>query len=302
MRSLNVKNILVGVCVGALIIVLGGVYATAQGTGLQVLRVLQNENNPDVIAIAVFGIFQENDVLNIYTNDVFIKAKIIVADDVHAEGAEVQVGDISSSVLTGGENNITAQVERQGLVVQRSPALLLRVQDTPVPPSITITPDAEDENFAIDLSGSFADGDTLIVFLNGNEIRTKVLTADEAAQGTVTLPSVSLEELAIGENTFEALVSRGSVSSERAAHANPIVREVPEPEPEPEPEPLVIISPECVDYTVVQKVYEKMSDPRTHFGRSVSIAGNTLVVGTDKNRSVVYQYDGTGVDTFPNNC
>ena len=120
MRSLNVKNILVGICVGVLIIVLGGVYATAQGAGLHVLRVLQNENNPDVIAIAVFGVFQENDVLNIYTNDVFIKAKIIGADDAHAGGAEVQVGDISSSVLTGGENNITAQVERQGLVVQRS--------------------------------------------------------------------------------------------------------------------------------------------------------------------------------------
>ena len=116
-----------GVCVLLLSIVRVG----AQADELRVLRVLQNEENANIVAVVVSGIFREDDLVNIYSNDSFIKGRVVGVDDASGTVTELRVGNISADVFVGGENNIVARLERRGIVEQQSQPFLLRVRNTP---------------------------------------------------------------------------------------------------------------------------------------------------------------------------
>ena len=134
------------------------------------------------------------------------------------------------------------------------------------------------------VSGGFEAGDTVVVFLNGDEIRTKELSESEAEQGIIILAPLAIEELRTGENNFAAVIRRGTAVSHRATFDGTIVigeeseedaAEEPAPEPEvereePEPEePAPEIGPECVTYTLTDTLYEESDENHLHLGRRV---------------------------------
>ena len=285
---------------GMCILLLSVVRVAAQSDALRVVRVLQNEENTSVVAVVVSGVFRADDLINIYTNDSFIKAKVVAAEEVSGEVSELQVGNISADVFVGGENRIIARLERRGLVEQQSPAFLLRVRNTPSRPSVSVRADSVAGVYTPSVSGDFETGDRIVVFLNGNEVRVKELTEEEASRDSVEIPPLALEELAVGENTFAAAVRRGSAVSERGVIGSPVVieeepsepeteeEEEPAEEPEPEPEPEPEIGPACVDYTMTHKIFEESDVNHLHFGRNTAVGGNTLAVTTDRNQTLLY--------------
>ena len=282
---------------GMCIILLSIVHVAAQADTLRVLRVLQNENNTDVVAVVVSGIFQENDLVNVYTNDSFIKAKIITAGEAGTDVAELQVQNISADVFVNGDNTITARLERRGVVEEQSPPFLLRVRNTPSQPSVTVTVDSVAGLYTPVVRGDFEVGDIIVVFLNGDEVRTKELVDAPEGDSVGMLP-LAREELARGENTFAAVVRRGSAVSHRGVISSPVVveeepaepepEEEEEPEEEPEPAPEPEIGPACVDYTMTHKLFEESNVNHLHFGRNVAVSGNTLAVTTDRNQTLLY--------------
>ncbi len=286
-------------------LVLFAVKVSAQETSFSIIGFSRNEHNTSVVAVRVFGAFQENDVINIFSNDSFITAKVIGADDV-TEGGEVIVDNISTDVFVTGVNNVVAKLARNGATLQETEPFELTIVGVPAQPSIIVEPESADadapaDSYSIAVSGNFLTGDSVSVFLNDSEIRMRVVTPEEVTGNSVSFPSISADELAVGENHFAAVIRRGSHESQRGTLAEPIIIAVPKSVEKPPVKATVTAQEdeaaemlyECVTYTMTQKLVPENPERKTQLGENVSINRDTLVSGTGIHKAYLYTDNGS---------
>ena len=307
-----------------------GVEGEAVAPPFRIVNILQNEDNPNIAAVRVFGVFEEEDILKVYTNDAFIGSKVVAAENVNPEGAGVLVPDISLSSLESGRNLIVARLVRDGVELRDSTPLLLYIKSPPSRPSVTATQDEGGGAFSIEVAGSFTEDDRVVVYVNDVEFRDRVVADAEVADGVVVFSDIEEDEFNNGENTVEALILRvassdgtETVESERGATAEPVLVGVTEEAPETpagegegegadgaeqttgdaEVAPVVPVAPsvpvdrdfECVEYTMVQKIFEELDEDyrgQMYLGQDVGIDGNTIVASGSDYRTRVYYKEG----------
>ena len=275
----NFRKITVNISI-ALSIVIGLMWAittVAQSQDLVITQILQSEENPSIVAFTVRGVFRRNDVVNIYANDAFIKAKPINTPDLVGPG-EVDVENISVDVFRAGENRIVAKIERNGAERIETQPFTLTIQEPPEKPVVTASLHKEQGFIDITVTSVFEKDDIVRLFLNGTEVHQKILTEKDAQQESVQITNIQMNSLGVGiENFFEVTVRRGNRESEKSERSESIFIESEEDAVATEQEGVVY---QCVQYNDPQIITGKGA---THegFGSSVSAAEGVFAVGTN---------------------
>ncbi|MCY4576905.1 MAG: peptidoglycan-binding protein [Candidatus Kaiserbacteria bacterium] len=286
MRYIRYSLVLSALIGGLLAIGILSVSFAQQGEGdFRIVQMLRNNINPSVVAFQVYGTFESEDVVNMYSNDVFIKAKAINTPD--AIGTkEITIENISIDVFQTGDNLIVAKIERAGAVVQRTPAFRLTVQEPPPIPTVRALVNQEEELIGLDITAAFKENDVIRVFLNDAEIRTKTILLADIGKETVRIAGIPIETLRIGQNFFTASVSRGEAVSERSERSEPILIEDPTEEEEKEEEGAALL--QCATYGEPQKILAREIDAYEGFGNDVAMRDGVLAVGTRGETSHIY--------------
>ena len=154
------------------------------GNDFRITQILQNDVNRSIVAFKVFGSFRGEDVVNIYSNDVFVKAKAINTSDLIGT-KEITVDNISIDVFQTGDNLIVARLERSGAEVQRTPTFRLTIQEPPEAPTITALVNREENLVGLDIEGVFEENDIVRVFLNGAEMQTRKITSIDTGERVI---------------------------------------------------------------------------------------------------------------------
>ena len=270
--------------VGVCLVVFGAVtfsFAQQADPGFQVREVLRNEANPSVVAFTLYGTFEDQDVVNLYSNDVFIKAKAINTPALVGT-KEITIDNISVDVFQTGDNLIVAKIERAGSEIVRTAAFRLTVQEPPTAPTIVPLVNHEEGKVGLNITGSFRENDIVRVFLNDNEVRAKTITAADAGDKTIQVVGISIDTLVIGNNFFTVSIRRGEHESDRSEKSTPVVIE--EPEVEPEPAPLL----QCASYDTAKPLYAERFDAYEGFGNALSVKSGVLAVATRGEQTYLY--------------
>ena len=211
----------------------------------KILQLLQNEADLSIVAFNIQGTFEENDVVNIHSNGVFIKAKSINTPDL-AGTHEIAIGNISLDVFKSGDNQIIASIERDGEIVAETNPFQLTIQEQPGKPTITVLVNKEKSLIAVDVTSNFEENDTVKVFLNGVKIREKIAVLNEAQKGAVRISGIQMSELRIGENFFRASILREGSEGEKSDQSEKIIVEEKAETTEEIPEEITVM--QCVEY------------------------------------------------------
>ena len=223
------------------------------------------------MAFGVYGDFQDADVINLYNNDIFIKARAINAPELVGT-QEVTVENISSDVFQAGDNLIVARLERGGREVLRTQAFRLIVQEPPAAPAIAVLADRDEQTIAVDVTGIFEEYDTVRVFLGGSEIASKEISASDASKKTIRIDGIAFDVLQPGENFFTASIMRGGHEGSQSKQSAPVVIEEESEE--------ITEDLQCVRYAdSPNKIVAQNQDSFDGFGASLSIHRSTLAVG-----------------------
>ena len=254
----------------------------AQDGQFAVERLLQSASDASIVAIEVKGSFERNDVLNVYTNDRFIKSKVIEASD--AGGSKVVViKNISVDVLRSGENDITVAIERRGEEVLRTEPFRVTIQNIPDRPVVVVAEEAD--GYKVTISGSFQKDDIVAVFLNDVEEVTVPITDNlvESGDVSVTIPFSSFFN---GDNRVEALVRRGTTESGLSSRETVTVL----PSGEERSSIPVQQLPLCFSYNEDerQQVQPQYQGRGNEFGTNVSITDTVAAIGDVSGRTEVF--------------
>ena len=284
---------LLSVCVG-LFLLLSVSSAQESTLDFQIRQILRNDANPSVVAFLLYGTFEDQDVINMYSNDVFIKAKAINTADLVGTG-EVTVDNISVDVFQTGDNLIVAKLERSGTELFRTPAFRLTVQEPPAVPTVEPLVNEEEGLIGLNITGSFKENDIVRVFLNDAEVRAKtILAVDAGDEKTLQIVGIPIDTLVVGENFFTASVRRGEHESERSEKSDPVViKEAEEVEEEP------VVPLYCAIYTDPQKVPPQEIDAYEGFGNALAARNGVVVVGTRGEKTHIYTTDTDGAALVP---
>lgn len=251
----------------------------------RIRSILQSESDSTVVAFTVSGVFQENDVVNLYSNGSFIKSKVITEEENIGE-KRITVGNISVDTFRNGLNEIVAKIEREGVELLETPVFQLTIQEPLEAPSVSASFDAG--SVVVIVSGTVREGDVVAVFLDGVELRSRTVTADDASRQEVRVVGISEDDLRIGDNFFEARITRGGRESSIGRQTEPLVLEEEVVVP-------VISDGQCTQYTVSQDLTLSDGSTQDQFGKIVAADGATLVVDTDTDTVHVYRKGETGV-------
>ena len=278
----------------------------AQNTDtFQITQVLQNDGDTSIIAFSIYGTFEENDVVNLYSNDVFIKAKPINTPEL-ARTREITLENISIDAFEKGENQIVAKIERNGEEVAETPVFQLTIQQAPNKPTILVLVDREQGLVAVDISSDFERGDSVRLLLNGIRTRERGVTSDELILNTVRIAGISMDSLRIGENYFEATVVREGHESERSDQSERItveevtieemlaeeaVTETPIAEETAVAEQL---QQQCVAYSEPEKITALAAETYEGFGAVIDVKNNVFVAGTNTEGVYIHRKSGQG--------
>ena len=239
-----------------------------------IVQMLQNETNQSVVAFEVQGSFKENDVVSMYSNDVFIKALAINTPELIGT-KKITISNISVDVFQEGDNLIVAKIERDGVELLRTPAFRLTIKSPPSRPTVAVLANQEEGLLAVDVSGVFEEGDVVKVFLNKSEIRSKTLTEEEAQQETVRMEDIPMEALRTGENFFTASITREKYESNQSEKSESITIEET-----PEEEINETDTQQCINYKVPQKITAPDGKVRDGFGSAITVKDGIIMIGT----------------------
>ena len=183
---------------------------------LTIVGLLTSDDNPDIVGVMLEGPFEIDDVVNIYTNDVFIKSSVITEDNLR----ELPIRNISLDVFPEGENTLIAKIERNGFEELESEPYVFEVRDRVErkeevsPPAV----DIEDKvgEIKVRFSGEFQEGDVIHLYSNDEFINSIYVTAEdiEYGRGIDIERAITKKELEPGEHIFVAQLDRGGVMSE----------------------------------------------------------------------------------------
>lgn len=263
----------------------------AQESSFRILGISQNEQNPSIVGVRITGTFEQEDIVSIYANENFIKAKVVDTAEAVVAGM-LLVENISVDIFQSGENSIVARLERRGSVADETPTFELIIRGTPLRPVLTIDR-LDEENgtvFIPTVVGTFLEDDQIILVLNDKEIHTHNITSEEADSGTVVLPSVGIDLLTIDDNLFSVFVRRGRFESQHAVLPEPIVlnaADFKQEEPEVE-EPMISVADidiACATYKHTQTLTPTEPEEQTQFGISIDAAPDLIVSGTEKHEA-----------------
>ena len=282
---------LIGVCVA----VYGFSISFAQdtGVGFRVKQILRNNLNPSVVAFELHGTFEEDDVVNVYSNDVFIKAKVLNTPDLIGT-RDITVDNISVDVFTEGDNLIEARIERGGVVVERTPAFRLMVQEPPPVPTVEVLVNEEEGLVGLNITGAFRENDIVRIFLNDAEVRAKTVVFADVVNEVVRVVGIPLETFVVGENFFTASVRRGEVESARSQQSEPIV--VKDPEEERQQLEMAALL-QCATYDEPKEINAQEVDSYEGFGNALTIRDSVFVVGTRGEKTHIYTKTEQMADT-----
>ena len=250
----------------------------------RITQILRNDNDLSIVAFTLYGTFENEDVVNMYTNDVFIKAKAINTPELVGT-KEIIIDNISIDVFQTGDNLIIAQLERSGTVIQRTPTFRLTIQEPPNAPTITALVNKTKDLLGLNIDGVFKEGDIIRVFLNDNEIRAKTIIPADVGEKVIQITGIPIDTLPIGENFFTASIRRGEHESEQSKKSDPVV--IKNKEEEEERENLL----QCANYTDPQKIFAKYIDAYEGFGSTVVTKNGVLAVGTRGEKTYIYTKD-----------
>ena len=263
----------IGVCIG--------VFSATQGyaqenTPFRITKLLRGANNPDIIAFKVYGTFKLNDVVNIYSNDAFIKSKVInKEEDVGAK--EITVENISADVFKEGDNLIIARVERDGVNQARTPVFRLTIKPPPTTPDIVVLLNKEKNLYAIDIRSNFENDDEVVVYLNDSKIHTQKVTSGEVTQKKVRVANINADTLRIGENFFQASIRREGYESKKSSKEDPVVIKSEEEESQ------------CVDYIKKERFALENGERQSQFGKHLAAYGSIFLIDTSTEASYLYR-------------
>ena len=264
-------------------------HVSGQTAVLSIKEVLKNQENAEVVAVSLLGTFSKNDIVNLYTNEVFIKAKII--GETIQEG-EILLENISTDVFVNGVNMITAKLERKGTLIGESQPYTLVVKNPPPTPDLAIVSDALKTQYTPRIAAPFKIGDILILSLNGKEVRTFTLaTETEEPQRTVALAPIEKSQLIEGSNTFSAIIRRDGLESEAATALVIVAVEQKEVVDEIEDTEVEVVIPDpalCTEYVVKGTLTHPSSDAQQGFGSTVTLSESLLAVGTLQQGGMLY--------------
>ena len=265
-----------------------GIYISFAQVGssddFRITQILRNDNNLSVVAFTLYGSFENEDVVNIYSNDVFIKAKAINTPDLIGT-KEITIDNISIDVFQTGDNLIIAQLERSGTVIQRTPAFRLTIQEPPEAPTVTTLTNKEKNLIGLSIEGIFKENDIIRVFLNDAEIRAKTILPADVGERVVQITGIPIDTLIIGENFFTASIRRGEHESKRSEKSNPVIIQDAE-EQKREEERINLL--QCANYTEPQKILAEHIDTYEGFGNMLAAKNGVLVVGTRGEKTHIY--------------
>ena len=276
------------------------VSATAQEHTFRLGKILRNEENSAVVAISVFGTFREEDIISIYTNNVFVKSKVIRQEEVGDAEQEVVIPDISTDIFSEGENTITAKVERRGVVVMEAAPLLLKVQSTPERPLVVV--ESQGDAYRIKASVQLQEGDIIRFFLNEAVIEEREVTEEEITNELAVSELITREQLTVGRNSNGAAIRRGSTEGDQGSGEVIEIEENIEEEKEEDMEEVPVSETpadkgisllSCPVYSHKQTIRRADADDRAYFGRTMSMNNNVLLVSAGDYKTSVYGYAGT---------
>ena len=290
--------VLLGVCVlSAGLLTLHKMPVFTQNTGeFQITQLLQNENNPSIVAFNVYGTFEENDVVNIYSSETFIKGKLINTPELIGT-KEITIGNISTDIFQKGENLIVAKIERNGSEVSETQPFHLTIQEPPGKPTVMALVNEEKKLIAIDVTGDFEENDVVKIFLNGNEITARTLSSNEVLQREMRVAGIEMGDLQTGENYFEASILRNGHESEKSEKSEKIIVEEMAEEPEvapPQPQQQIISTEQCIEYSDPQRIIAGTGNKRDGFGVSVDVKDGVFAVGTKTEKSYIHNKSSAG--------
>ncbi len=242
----------------------------------RITQILRNDNDLSIVAFTLYGSFENEDVINVYSNDVFIKAKAINTPELIGT-KEITIDNISIDVFQTGDNLVVARLERSGTEVQRTSAFRLTIQEPPEAPTITALVNKEKNLIGLGIDGIFEENDIVRVFLNGVEIRAKTIMSTDANEKVIQITGIPIDTLPIGENFFTASIRRGEHESKQSKKSDPvIIKDIEEEKKEKERANLL----QCANYTEPQKILAKYIDAYEGFGNALAIKNGVLAIGT----------------------
>ena len=250
-----------------------------EGVDFWITQILRNDVNPSVVAFTLYGSFKNEDVVNMYSNDVFIKAKAINTPELVGK-KEITIDNISVDVFQTGDNLIVAKLERSGTEVMRTPAFRLTVQEPPIAPTVEVLLSKEEDLIGLNITGIFQENDVIQVFLNDIENRTKTLSFDESDQKTISIVGIPIDELQIGENFFTVSIRRGERESDRSKKSDPVVIE--------EPEKKVVELLQCAKYDEPKKLLAQHENTHDGFGSALDVKDGVFVISTRDEKTYIY--------------
>ena len=283
LRGLFVLFFLIGACVAVYAFSVS--FAQNTGSDFRIEQMLRNKLNPSVVAFELYGSFERDDVVNLYSNDVFIKAKVLNTPELVGAKKIITIDNISVDVFTEGDNLIEARIERRGIVVDRTPAFRLTVQEPPPVPVVEVLVNEEKGLVGLNITGPLRENDIVRIFLNDVEVRAKTVVLADVLEEVVQVVGISLETFVIGENFFTASVRRGEVESARSQQSEPIVVQ----DPEEERQKLEVAALlQCATYDEPNEITAQETDSYEGFGNALTTRDGVLVVGTRGEKTHIY--------------
>lgn len=254
----------------------------------RVTQILRNDENLSVVAFTVYGTFENEDVVNIYNNDIFIKAKAINAPDLIGT-KEIIIDNISIDVFQTGDNLVVARLERSGTEIERTSAFRLTIQEPPETPTTTALVNKEKSLIGLSISGFFEENDIVRIFLNGVELRARTIALDEIGEKTIQITGIPIDTLPIGENFFTASIRRGRHESKQSKKSDPVVIKDAEEE-EKKREQINLL--QCANYAEPEEIFPKHIDAYEGFGSMLAIKDGVLAIGTRGEKTHIHTKGG----------
>lgn len=248
----------------------------AQNNSFVVENILQNDTDSTVFAVAVRGDFLANDVLNVYTGTTFIKSRVVAASEA-GDDRRIVIENISLDVLPAGVNDIIVSIERLGVSVSVTPAYNLTIRNAPERPVIAV--DREGDRYRVTVTGSFEEQDIVNLYINRLLDSTVQIAGDLVEADSVSL-HVLASALDLGENHFEATITRSNTESERSSRETVTVAA--------EGESTAPSLPSCFRYRDGVTYQQDPLGRRYRFGSSVALRGNTIAVSDAVGKVVIY--------------
>lgn len=126
--SVNFFSFFILICSISLFSISTNTIFSQEGETLELLNPIQVDN--ETLTFIVRGNFLTNDIVNLYSNEEFVKAKIITSDN--SSSGEAQFENISLHFFGVGENNLVVRHERGGEFIGMSNSFLITIQEDPI--------------------------------------------------------------------------------------------------------------------------------------------------------------------------